>query len=371
MVRFAPADEMQSEIDRRVNAYFESTGQTTFAGPVFYLKAMVIMLAFVASYLFVILVADSPAEAIGGTLALAGSIILIGLNLAHEGAHCSISRRRWINYLFGSMMDLVGGSQFLWSQKHNVPHHQYTNVFGSDMDLSASWLLRYSPNAPWKPCHRFQHWYSYILYGLLTITWMLHGDYEKFRSGRHGTYELRKPSIGEKVAFYGFKAFYLVYMLIIPSILHPFPYVIGLFVLLHFTVGLTLSLVFQVAHLVPETSFPAADANGELEHARYRHQLQTTANFAADNRLATWWLGGLNHQVEHHLFPGMSHTHFVEVGKIIRTVCRERNVPYIEYGNIIQAVVAHHRFMKTLGQRPITHRPPPDTTCAARDGHQS
>jgi linoleoyl-CoA desaturase len=81
------------------------------------------------------------------------------------------------------------------------------------------------------------------------------------------------------------------------------------------------------------------------------HQIQTTANFATRSRLVTWFCGGLNFQIEHHLFPKMSHIHYPEVSKIVKATCQEYGIKYIEFPRVTAAMRSHWKLLYDLGRK--------------------
>ena len=148
------------------------------------------------------------------------------------------------------------------------------------------------------------------------------------------------------------KVVYLFTAIVLPSLITDFAWwqiVLG-FIIVHLTAGLIMSLIFNMAHLVEGAEQPLPDENLHIENVWVIHQLQTTANFARHNRLLNWFVGGLNFQVEHHLFPKISHIHYPAISKIVKQACEEFNVPYIEYPRMYQAVASHVNFLKQMGR---------------------
>ena len=152
------------------------------------------------------------------------------------------------------------------------------------------------------------------------------------------------------------KACYVIFYAIIPIMVWGFgAWLLGFFVL-HAVLGLTLSLVFQLAHVVEKTEFEnvALDETKHVETAWAVHQLKTTANFAMRNKVISWFVGGLNFQVEHHLFPRVSHVHYPAISKLLIQKCKEFNLPYNAYDTMTAALISHFKVMKMLGQKPVT-----------------
>jgi linoleoyl-CoA desaturase len=239
--------------------------------------------------------------------------------------------------------------------QHNVLHHTYTNIHGHDEDLDAGRIIRFTKEAEWHPMHKFQHYYSIFLYGLLTFNWALTTDFKQMKS-----YLKRKLSYGEAKSPKILWTTLIITKIIYVSIWIVLPMMVGVtwwqvlvgFFVMHYTAGLILSVVFQLAHVVDETTNPVPNAEGEIENTWAIHQLYTTANFAPKNKIVNWFTGGLNHQVEHHLFPNISHVHYGKIADIVRETAKECNLPYHEFKTMRGAVIAHFKHLRDLGMKP-------------------
>ena len=256
----------------------------------------------------------------------------------------------------GSSIYILAGNVYNWKVQHNVLHHTFTNVKDHDEDIDAGRIIRFSKHAKWLPIHKFQKFYSVFLYGLLTINWAITTDVKQMRR-----YLKRKLSYGKfpnpatewtklivsKVIYY---AFWVALPILVLNVAW-WKVLIGYFVM-HYTAGLILSLVFQLAHVVPNTTMPQPDKDGNLEHTWAIHQLYTTSNFAPSNWMVNFYTGGLNHQVEHHIFPHISHVHYKKLAKIVKETTLEFNLPYNEYRTLRKAVVEHFKQLSTLGKNP-------------------
>ena len=114
--------------------------------------------------------------------------------------------------------------------------------------------------------------------------------------------------------------------------------------------GIILALVFQPAHVVMETEFPEPDNEGSLEDNWAIHQFKTTSNFAPNNKVLGWYMGGLNYQVEHHLFPTICHIHYPAISKIVKATAEEYGVPYYSQKTFASAVKSHFQLLMRLGK---------------------
>ena len=352
-ISFPARADFYKTLKRRVQQYFTENKLPRTGTWRMFLKTGIILSWFVVSYILLVFFSTSLIMAIISAFAVAQGFVLVGFNIMHDANHGSLSKNRRINNLLGFTMDLIGGSRMLWLQKHNILHHTYTNIEELDDDIHSNGLLRLSPRQEWRPWHRFQHLYAFPVYSLLTLSWMTFSDFNKFFTGRIGEYELRKPSRAEAIIFFLTKLFYFGYMLLLPLLFHPLLHVLIAFVGIHLILGFTLSIVFQLAHTVEGNTFPVPHKeSGTIENEWAIHQVETTANFAPGNKLATWYQGGLNFQIEHHLFTNICHIHYPAVSKIVEKTCREMGISYVSYPTVRSAISAHYRFLRSLGKKP-------------------
>jgi len=194
------------------------------------------------------------------------------------------------------------------------------------------------------------------VYSLMTFSMVIRSDFQKYFTGKIGDYQMPKPSGADSVLFFAAKALYFGYMLVLPMFFHPVLHVLLFFLLVHAVLGFTMAVVFQLAHIVGDTTFPVPDAgSSEIDNEWAIHQVETTADFAPRSRLATWYLGGLNFQIEHHLFPRVCHVHYPAISRIVEATCQEFDVVYTSYPSIGKAVSAHRTFLKRLGGPEFDH----------------
>lgn len=343
-------------LNTRVNAYFKDNNIKKTGNWKIHLKTVVLFSIFLAPY-FLIMAFNLPLWAhlllsVVMGIGMAG----IGMNVMHDGNHGSYSTKPWINKIMGGSIYILAGNVYNWQVQHNVLHHTYTNIHGHDEDLEAGRIIRFTQEAPWYKFHKFQHYYSVFLYGLLTFNWALTTDFKQMRN-----YVKRKLSYGEMKSPKVLWTTLIITKIIYACIWIALPIIFGItwwkvllgFFVMHYTAGLILSIIFQLAHVVDATTNPVPDENGEMENTWAIHQLYTTANFAPRNRIVNWFTGGLNHQIEHHLFPHISHIHYNKIAGIIKQTARECNLPYHEFQTMRSAVAAHFRHLKELGMKPV------------------
>jgi linoleoyl-CoA desaturase len=339
------------ELKNRINDYFESTGKSLTGNTRLYTKAIVLFASFLFLYIHLVFFTPSVFFSILECVILGIVVAGIGFNIMHDGAHGSFSKYKWLNNVAAFSLNVLGGSSFMWNMKHNVIHHAYTNIDGVDDDINIQPWMRMSSTQPKRKLHRYQHIYFWVLYSMLYILWVFVLDYTKYFKGKIGNTSLKKMSLADHLVFWGFKIFFLAVFVFIPIYTLGFISWLTGFLVFSLVAGFVISIVFQLAHTVEHTHFPMPhETTGKLEDEWAIHQLKTTANFAPKNKFISWMIGGLNFQIEHHLFPKISHIHYPALRKIIKQSCSEFGVPYIEYPKMRQAVVSHLVFLKQMGR---------------------
>jgi linoleoyl-CoA desaturase len=354
-VRFAPDDGFHADLKRRAAEYLAATGRRAAGGPAMHAKTALILAWHAGAYaLMLAFGASSPALAIVLTLSLALSTVAIGFAVMHDANHGAWSPSPAANRAVGLTLDLIGASSYVWRHKHNVRHHTYSNVDGLDADIDAGAFLRLAPSQPRRAAHRLQHVYAWFLYGFLALKWWLVDDVVDLVHGTVGGVPFPRPdrwglatAIAGKLAFFG-------WTVVVPVIWFGSAWPIVYFVAGSWVVGVVLSVVFQLAHVVPEAEFhDARGADVRLETGFAEHQVRTTVDFAPGNALLTWYLGGLNHQVEHHLFPSFCHLHYPALSAIVQATCRDHGIPYRSVRTLRAAIAGHHRLLRELGRAPV------------------
>lgn len=343
---------LHSDLKLRVQKYFEERGINPTGTPRLFTKAIIMVIALVLIYSHLLIWTPVWYLAIGECILLGGLVAGIGFNVMHDGSHGSFSTNKWVNRIAASSISLLGANHFMWNMKHNMLHHSFTNIDGVDDDIEIGILMRMAPTQKRYKMHRFQHFYFWFLYMLLYVFWIFFTDYKKYFSQKIGNVPLKKMNMNDHIEFWGVKVYHATVFIVLPVLAVGWiSWIVGFFTM-SLVAGFVLSIVFQLAHTVEDTSFPIADVEtNKLPDEFAAHQIKTTANFATRNKLVSWLVGGLNFQIEHHLFPKISHVHYPAISEIVRSVCREYQLQYIEYPTMRKAVVAHVRFLREMGRR--------------------
>jgi linoleoyl-CoA desaturase len=338
------------ELRRRVNGYFAETGQPRDCWQM-YLKTAVILAWLFTSWALLVFVVPTIWLAAPLSISLAFAISTVGFSIQHDGSHHAYSRYNWVNRLATMSLDLIGASSYLWRWKHVVFHHTYPNVDGQDTDISQGAIARLSPHQPRRWFHRLQHLYLWPLYGLTAARWHLYGDFKEIALGAIGPHRIPRPKGWDLVVFFLGKAVSVGLLLVIPMLIHPWWVVVTFYLVVTVVTGIVLTVVFQLAHCVAEAEFPVPiDGGRRMEDAWAVHQVQTTVDFARGSRLLCWLLGGLNFQIEHHLFPQVCHIHYPALSRIVESTCQEFGVQYSVHESFFGGIGAHYRWLRTLGQ---------------------
>jgi linoleoyl-CoA desaturase len=350
VTRYLPRSAFAADLHRRVDAYFADTGRSRRDQPRMFLKTAILLGALVGSYLGLLHASGAGMGAILA-VALGLSMAAVGFNVQHDGNHGAYSKHRWVNRAAAMSLDLLGGSSYFWRFKHNIAHHTHTNVAGHDTDIGLGGLGRLCPDDPIRPFYRFQHLYVWGLYAALAIEWQLVGEYRNFARRSFGIIRVPPLPLGEQILFWSARLGFLVLGFGLPLLHHGWLFVCLTYLLASATLGLTLAVVFQLSHCVGEADFwdhPVADQPAVREWSV--HQVESTVDFARGNGALCWLLGGLNFQIEHHLFPKVCHLHYPALAPIVEAVCRDHGVRYRAHASLGAALLSHWRWLVAMGR---------------------
>lgn len=355
---FERATEFHQEVKRRVAAYFDTTGQRPRDLPRMYLKTGAIFAWFIASYGLLVFVARDWWQVAGAAASLSLALAAVGFNVQHDGAHGGFSDSKVVGRIMAFTLDMIGGSSYFWRWKHNVLHHTYPNIEGADDDINVGPLGRLAPQQPRYRLHRFQHFYMWLLYGFVTIKWHLLDDFKECIAGKVGTRAVPRPTGWELVGFLGGKLTFFAIAFFIPMLFHPWWIVVLVYFATSFGLGILLGVVFQMAHCVEEAEFPQPAPDTQRMAAEWAvHQVHTTVDFSRKSKLLTLYLGGLNYQIEHHLFPHICHLHYPKLAPIVEDVCRRFGVRYHAHPRLWDAIASHYRWLRVMGRPTASPEP--------------
>ncbi|NOT74367.1 MAG: acyl-CoA desaturase [Cyclobacteriaceae bacterium] len=350
--------EFAATLNKRVNEYFTRNKLAKHANGEMIVKTVFMFSLYFVPYALIV------SGVVTGTLALILSVVVMGLGLSgiglsimHDANHSAYSKKDWVNSLLGYSMNLIGANAFNWKMQHNVLHHTYTNVHEEDEDISPRGVLRLTPHSDWKRIHKYQHIYAWFLYGLMTIVWLFFKDFVRiYNYQTNGMAKKHKINIvREWIILIGSKIGYISYIFIIPIVFTSLAWwqIISGVVMMHYIAGFILAIIFQPAHVIEGTEFPLPDENNSLENNWAIHQLLTTTNFGNRSRWFSWYVGGLNFQIEHHLFPHICHVHYRKISSIVKETALEFGLPYKSARTFMGALAGHARLLKQLGARPV------------------
>lgn len=335
---------------KKVDKYFEDNNLKYTGNWRIYLKTAILLST--AATFYTILVFFTPS--LGISLVLCGllgiNLAAIGFNVMHDGAHGAYSSKEWLNNMMGYTLNLMGGDVQLWKIKHNLIHHSFTNIEGLDDDINIQPLLRTHEDQKWYSWHRFQHIYAMFLYGLTYLMWVTRDDFQKYFRGKIGETSFRSFTPKQHFIFWISKIGYFSIFVIFPMFFVGVLQTLLGFLTMTVVCGILIAIVFQLAHVVEETEFSnAKNTTGFVEDEWAVHQIKTTSNFATRSRVVSWFTGGLNFQVEHHLFPRISHIHYPAVNKIVKETCAQFGIDYKEHKTVFGAVKSHFMHLKEVG----------------------
>jgi len=346
--------EFYREVVKRVNSHFKNSSQSKHGN-----TAMVVKTIFMCSLYFIPfgLIVSGLVSSLAGQMALWAIMGLgmsgIGLSVMHDANHGSYSKNNKINHAIGLIINFIGGYHVNWKIQHNVLHHTYTNIQGLDDDISKNNTLRLSPHQKQLAFHKYQTFYAPLLYSILSLYWFLGKDIEQIvKYGKEKLVEDQGISIRQAaIEIFIAKTSYIFLFIAVPIYYSPILWwqtMLG-FLLMHAICGQILALIFQCAHVLEETDFFEPNESGSMENSFAIHQMRTTSNFANDSRYFSWFIGGLNYQIEHHLFPNICHVHYKDISKIVKSTALEFNVPYNQHRTFLDALGSHFRQLNRLG----------------------
>jgi len=353
-VTFQPrdCDAFVEEVKSRAAQYFEERQLSVKANAALVVKTIVIVSALLVPYALIMTNQLSAWAMLACCVVMGVALAGIGFSVSHDALHGAYSHNPKINAAIGFTFDLLGANGYMWKITHNVIHHTYTNIHGIDEDLEVTPLLRLSPLAKHRPIQRFQHLYAPLAYSMSTLNWVFWKDFDLFSRKTLGPYLNKKHSAGNIALMVASKFFLLGWMLVLPLLVLDIPWwQVGIgFLTVHLIGGTILGIIFQLAHVVEQTAHPVPDNLGKMPNGWLVHEMLTTANFCVGNKPLTWYVGGLNHQIEHHLFPKTCSVHYPALAPIVKEVAEKHGVPYYNNATFLTAFASHLRMLRALGR---------------------
>lgn len=343
-------------LKKRVDEYFTERSLSKYGNSVMVTKTIVLLLLYILPFVSILVFTPSLGVALLLWILMGLGMAGVGMSVMHDANHGAYSSNKAINYLMAHVLNLLGGSTVNWKYQHNILHHTYPNIIHMDEDIEDKPMLRFTSYTEVKRVHRFQWIYSFLFYGLTSLYWVLAKDFVQFvKFQQNGVNTSSKKENRIMLArIIAIKVVFLFVLLVVPAVFFaiPFGQVVAGFLLMNFVSGLVLTVVFQLAHTLEGTEHPLPNEQGVIENDWAIHQMKTTMNFSRNNKWLSWYLGGLNYQVEHHLFPRISHVHYAQLSGIVKETAREFNVPYLEHTTFLQALRSHITYLKKLGKLP-------------------
>jgi len=342
---------------QRVEAFLKENGLRTRDLPGMYVKSAICLGWWAVSY-GLMLYSGLAGWSFAVTIIMAISFGLatgsIGFNIMHDANHNGYSDRPWVNRLLGLTVELVGLSNFIWRQQHNIWHHTYTNVAGLDEGLEMDGWVRNSPRDIWKPIHRFQHWYAPIVYALAGVGLLLGRNFQVYFTGKSGdTFRYPPMTRNDKIVFWIGRFINLMVYLVLPALVFSIGGALLIFAFTSIVTGFVMATILQMAHVMKDVDFPEPSGDPlKIENEWAIHEVQTTSNFAPNNRILNWYVGGLNYQIEHHLFPHMCHLVYPKIAPIVRATCEEFGLTYQSYPTFRAALKNHWQSLREFGKKP-------------------
>jgi linoleoyl-CoA desaturase len=357
IVKFAPRgkDSFYEEVKNRVNDYFVTNNISQYSNPQMVIKTVAMLsMYFIPYFIIVSGVASVSLWLFYALWALMGAgIVGIGTSVMHDSNHGAYSDNKMLNSMLGNLLNVIGGYALNWRIQHNILHHTYTNIGGLDEDIDTGLALRMTPTRPLKGYHKYQHIYAWGLYCLMNLYWVIAKDYVKlFAYHKADLLVNQKTTLGKAIfQLTLLKVFYIGYIVVLPIMFSGFAWyhVVGGLVVMHVIAGFSLACIFQPAHVVETSDYSKPNDERKMENSWAVHQILNTADFAPNNKLVCWFIGGLNFQIEHHLFPQVCHIHYPKIAKIVESVAKEFDIPYQVMPTFRSALVAHGKMLKKLG----------------------
>jgi fatty acid desaturase (delta-4 desaturase) len=266
----------------------------------------------------------------------------IGLNVQHDANHGAVSKNWMVNRVLGLSQDLIGGSALLWMLNHDTVHHVNCNDIDRDHDLQIP-LLRLHTRVPWHIAYTIQQLYLWVLEGMFGVVHV-------FTSAAR---TLAGPTKDEKVleAQWQTQRYMLYYNMIrfgLNFLLWPSVNTVAMIGVYYMVGGLYLAFFFLISHNFKGVKKEGVDST---KGCFVRNQVETSSNVGG------WLLGhmngGLNFQIEHHLFPRVHHSNYYYIAPVVRSVCEKHGIAYVHFPTLWDNVASTFEHLRVLGSKPL------------------
>ncbi len=346
--------EFSRELILSVNDYFKTEGVSRNADGLMISKSIIILSLYLFTFAIILFGGISSLPILFGCWFLLGVFkAFVGTAVMHDALHGSYSKNKSVNFFVGLSAVVIGVYSEMWKLQHNVLHHTYTNIEHADEDIESRYVLRFTPHQPRRWFHKYQHIYAGFFYCLTSIIWVTVKDFIKLAIYKNkGLIKSQKEVFVHLMLILGVKAIYWTMFLVIPLQVLNYPawIIVLMFLTMHCATGFLLTIIFQTAHVMPTSDFIEQD-DPRIHENWHVHQLLTTTNYAMKNNLISFFFGGLNFQVEHHLFPNICHVHYPRISEIVRETASRHNLPYYSCETFTGALRNHFQLLKTLGRQ--------------------
>ncbi len=343
--------EFARELKKRVRDYFKDNNISRHGGSAMYFKSLVMLSLYFTPFVLILTLDLQPWVALILVVLMGVGEAGIGMSVMHDAAHGAYSNKAWVNKLAASSMFLLGSNTINWKIQHNVSHHTYTNIYNYDPDISTKAGIRLCEHAPLKKYMRFQQYYAFLLYGFMTVAKLfgeintLIGYNKEGRTQQMGA----NPKI-ELLKLILTKIIYLSIFISLPLLFTDYSIwqiLLGFFVM-HLVAGIIMSTIFQMAHVVVGVYQPLPE-DGTIRCDRLVHQLKASSDFGKKSGILSWYIGGLDFQVEHHLFPTVCHIHYAALAPIVEDTAAEFGITYNSNRTFVHALISHFKRLRELG----------------------
>jgi len=277
---------------------------------------------------------------------------ILVVQTSHAASHFTMS----LNPTFNRFCYRVGTTLIglwcpkTWDMQHVLAHHVYTNEWPYDSD-SAFPIKSILFNQRRFGYHKYQHLYMWFVYAAFIPLVMLNSIRELY-SGRQVTFKMHYHSSSAKFEAWGCTIGAVLYVLL-PYFFLPFGTAWRLLFVTNLVSSLIFSLQFVVNHEV-DTIIDDKPHKSVVDFGQF--QVEESFTFCPDSWFALEFSGGLNTQIEHHLFPGIHYSHYRAISKIVRANCAKFDIPYQHSTTWWGAVTKHYNLLKN----------PPKSTRAER-----